>query len=168
MIILKLGLCVEVHIQPSGWCIYSKLVRRHNREAPPTQYNKKKANPFARLRLISVWMPHCKLNYAKSGGTLQYDTLWLLLLLLFTCVAPVALESWPCSWGMCFLASWMSFSSLGEGFRLYSSFKAWKERVIKHESDTFSFLYIVYSHYGEAIHDIDNIKTLHRVATVNC
>lgn len=124
-----------------------------------------KANPFARLRLILVWMPHSKLNYAKSGGTLQHDGCcccwiffslfaciymtalalvffvllfqwpraqehagteneWMFCCCFFTCVAPVALESWPCSWGMCFLASWMSFSSLGEGFRLYSSFKA--------------------------------------------
>lgn len=74
IIIIKLVLYVELHVQPSVWCIYGKLLRRHKREPPrsnPTQ--SKKANPFARLRLIFVWMPHSKLHYAKSGGTLQHD-----------------------------------------------------------------------------------------------
>ena len=44
-----------------------------------------------------------------------------------TCAPPVALLSCHCSCGMCFLASWMSFSSFGVGFLLYSSFIACRE-----------------------------------------
>lgn len=58
----------------------------------------------------TVWhVPRREFSCKEACSTVNSDATW---------AEPVALDSRSCSWGMCFLASWISFSSLWAGVRL--------------------------------------------------